>query len=96
MAVREDLLLRIVDVMEDSGGRFALPSQTLYLSRDSGAEEEKIESAVKKISELRDGKKLPFPDFHPDEISSLKGSIEYPPPDSTLRNPQDESGKSRS
>jgi MscS family membrane protein len=96
MAVREDLLLRILEVMEDSGGRFALPSQTLYLSRDSGAEEEKIESAVKKISELRDGKKLPFPDFHPDEISSLNGSIEYPPQDSTLRNPRDESGKSRS
>ena len=96
MAVREDLLLRILDVMEDSGGRFALPSQTLYLSRDSGGEKEKLESAVKKISELREGKKLPFPDFHPDEISSLKGSIAYPPPDSTLRNPPDESGKSRS
>jgi MscS family membrane protein len=96
MAVREDLLLRIMDVMEDSGGSLALPSQTLYLSRDSGVEKEKIESAVKKISELRDGKKLPFPDFHPDEISSLKGSIEYPPPDSSSRNPQDESGTRRS
>jgi MscS family membrane protein len=96
MAVREDLLLRIMEVMEDSGGSLALPSQTLYLSRDSGVEKEKIESAVKKISELRDGKKLPFPDFHPDEISSLKGSIEYPPPDSSSRNPQDESGTRRS
>jgi MscS family membrane protein len=96
MAVREDLLLRIMGVMEDSGGSFALPSQTLYLKRDSGVEKEKVENAVKKISELRDGKKLPFPDFHPDEISSLKGSIEYPPADSTLRNSQDESGKSGS
>jgi MscS family membrane protein len=96
MAVREDLLLRIMDVMEASGGSLALPSQTLYLKRDSGVEKEKVENAVKKISELRDGKKLPFPDFHPDEISSLKGSIEYPAADSTLRNPQNESGKSRS
>jgi MscS family membrane protein len=96
MAVREDLLLRIMDVMEDSGGSLALPSQTLYLSRDSGVEKEKIENAVKKVAELRDGQKLPFPDFHPDEISSLKGSIEYPPPDSTLRNPGNESDKSRS
>ena len=82
--------------MEDTGGRLALPSQTLYLSRDSGVEKEKMESAVKQISQLREGKKLPFPDFHPDEISSLKGSIEYPPQDSTLRNPQHESGKGRS
>ena len=81
-AVREDLLLRIMDVMEDSGGGLALPSQTLYLSRDSGVEKEKADNAVKKIAELRDGKKLPFPDFHEDDISSFKGSIEYPQPDS--------------
>src|SRR5579871_1539952 len=92
-AVREDLLLRIMDVMEDSGGGLALPSQTLYLSRDSGVEKEKAENAAKKIADLRDGKKLPFPDFHADDISSFKGSIEYPPSESTLRK-QDEPGKS--
>jgi MscS family membrane protein len=92
-AVREDLLLRIMDVMEDSGGGLALPSQTLYLSRDSGVEKEKADLAAKKIAELRDGKQLPFPDFHKDEISSFKGSIEYPPGESTLRNPQKDSGK---
>ena len=63
-AVREDLLLRIMDVMEDAGGGLALPSQTLYLSRDGGVEKEKADTAVKKIAELREGKKLPFPDFH--------------------------------
>jgi len=85
-AVREDLLLRIMDVMEDSGGGLALPSQTLYLSRDSGVEKEKADNAVKKIVELRDGKQLPFPDFHEEDISSFKGSIEYPQPDSAVRN----------
>ena len=84
-AVREDLLLRIMDVMEDSGGGLALPSQTLYLSRDSGVEKEKADNAVKKIVELRDGKQLPFPDFHEEDISSFKGSIEYPQPDSAVR-----------
>ena len=34
---------------------------------------------------------LPFPDFHhANEISSFKGSIEYPPSESTLRNAQDD------
>jgi MscS family membrane protein len=92
-AVREDLLLRIMDIMEDSGGGMALPSQTLYLGRDSGIEKEKADQAVKKIGELRDGKQLPFPDFHEEDISSLKGSIEYPPPESALRN--GESGKAK-
>ena len=94
-AIREDILLRTIDVMEDSGGGLALPSQTLYLSRDSGIEKEKADNAVKKIAELRDGKQLPFPDFHQDDISSFKGSIAYPQPESAVRNPQDDSGKTR-
>jgi MscS family membrane protein len=92
-AVREDLLLRMMDVMEDTGGGLALPSQTLYLSRDAGVEKEKADHAVKKIAELRDGKQLPFPDFHQDEISSFKGSIQYPPDESTLRKAQDDGSK---
>jgi MscS family membrane protein len=94
-AVREDLLLRMMDVMEDTGGGLALPGQTLYLSRDSGVEKEKADKAVKKIAELRDGKQLPFPDFHQDEISSFKGSIQYPPDESTLRKAQDDGAKGR-
>lgn len=92
-AVREDLLLRIMDVMEDSGGGLALPSQTLYLSRDSGVEKEKAENAVRKIAELREGKQLPFPDYHEEDISSFKGSIEYPQPESALRKQPGESSK---
>jgi MscS family membrane protein len=72
-----------------------LPSQTLYLSRDSGVEKEKVGNAIKKIAELRDGKQLPFPDFHQEDISAFKGSIEYPPAESTARKPQDDPGRSR-
>jgi MscS family membrane protein len=93
-AVREDLLLRVMDVMEDSGGGLALPSQTLYLGRDAGVEKTKADNAVKKVAEMREGKQLPFPDFHADEISSFKGSIEYPPSESMLRKAADDSGKS--
>ena len=94
-AIREDLLLRIMDIMEDSGSGLALPSQTLYLSRDSGVEKEKADNAVKKIAELRDGKQLPFPDFHEQDISSFKGSIEYPQPESAVLKPQNDSSKPR-
>jgi len=93
-AVKEDLLLRILDVIENSGSGLALPAQTLYLGRDSGLETEKAENALKKVAELRDANRLPFPDFHEDEISSLKGSIEYPPKESPVRKPGSESGNS--
>src|SRR5262252_23989 len=94
-AVREDLLLRMLDIVEDAGGTLALPAQTLYLSRDGGLEKGKTENAVKKIAELRETKQLPFPDHHQEDISALHGSIEYPPAESALRKSGDGSGRSR-
>jgi len=93
-AVREDLLLRMLDVVEDSGSGLALPAQTLYLGRDAGLAKEKADTAIKKVAELREGNRLPFPDFHEDEISSFKGSIEYPPKESPTHKPGSESGNS--
>ncbi|MGA3301199.1 MAG: mechanosensitive ion channel family protein [Candidatus Acidiferrales bacterium] len=91
-AVREDLLLRIMDIVDDAGTSVAMPSQTLYISRDSGLEKEKAETATKKIADLRDNKKLPFPDFHDQDISSFKGTIDYPQPESAVRNPKSNPG----
>ena len=92
-AVREDVLLRIMDIVDNSGSGLALPAQTLYIGRDAGLAKDKAGSAVQKIAELRDDKKLPFPDFHKEEISAFKGSIDYPPKESTLRKNEDGSGK---
>ncbi len=92
-AVREDLLLRMLDVVDSSGSGLALPAQTLYLSHDGGLEKEKTENAVKKIAELRDKKQLPFPDHPQEDISALKGSIEYPPAESAVRKSSDGSGR---
>jgi MscS family membrane protein len=94
-AVREDVLLRMLEIVESSGTGLALPAQTLYLGRDAGLAHDKAESAVQKVTELREGKKLPFPDYHKEEISSFKGSIEYPPKESALRQNEDGAGKSR-
>lgn len=95
-AVREDLLLRMLDIVESAGSGLALPSQTLYIGRDGGIEKEKAENAVKKIAELRDEKQLPFPDFHQQDISSFKGSIQYPQEESAVRQQKGDSDKRRS
>jgi MscS family membrane protein len=92
-AVREDLLLRIMHLVEDSGTGFAFPSQTLYLGRDSGLEKDKAEAARKKVADWREEKQLPFPDFTDENISSFQGSIDYPQPESALRNQKRDAGK---
>jgi MscS family membrane protein len=94
-AVREDLLLRMIDLVEQSGTDLAKPSQTLYVERDSEAEKdkkEKADQAAKKIAELRDEKQLPFPDFSEEHIASFRGSIDYPQSESALRKDQRNSG----
>jgi MscS family membrane protein len=45
-AVREDLLLHIMNFVEDSGTRLAMPTQTLYLSGDPRPETDKIKAAL--------------------------------------------------
>jgi MscS family membrane protein len=53
--VREELLLQIMKFVEGSEANLASPSQTLYLSQDSGANKEKTDAAVKTILDQKSG-----------------------------------------
>jgi MscS family membrane protein len=55
-AVREELLLQIMNLVEDSGTSLASPSQTLYLSQDSGLDKDKAKAALKQITDSSQGK----------------------------------------
>ena len=92
-AVREDLLLRMMDVIDEAGSALAAPAQTLYLGKDSGFENEKAETVAKRIAELRDGKKLPFPDHNEDDKSAFQGSIPHPEPQPAVGTEQSGPGK---
>ena len=83
-AIREDLLLRIMDIVGKSGSAFAFPSQTLYFSRDSGLDKEKAAAAEHQVQQWRDQHNLPFPDFAPADKSAFRRSIVYPGPESAL------------
>jgi MscS family membrane protein len=50
-AIREELLLRIMNFVEDSGTRLASPSQTLYLSGDMAAKKDTTDALAKKAKE---------------------------------------------
>ena len=86
LAVQEDLLLRIMDLVESSGSGFAFPSQTLYMSKDEGLDKKKGGEAVRR---WRDEGELPFPDHSPARVSQLDSTLEYPSGDSVLRGKKD-------
>jgi MscS family membrane protein len=83
-AIREDILLRLMNIVEDAGTGFAFPTQTIYLGRDPGVDKEKAEQAETKVREWREQRQLPFPDFTPAEISEIRDTLPYPAPESAL------------
>jgi MscS family membrane protein len=82
--IQEDLLLRIMDIIEASGTGVAFPSQTTYLAEDVGLDAAKSRKSIETVRQWREQGKLPFPDFSPETISEIDSKIEYPPPDSAL------------
>ncbi len=82
LAIQEDILLRIADIVEKAGTGFAYPSQTMYYTRDQGLDEERGKEAESRVAEMRIRKKLPFPEFDDEERDELEDTLEYPPPGS--------------
>ena len=78
-AIREDILLRMKDIVEESGTGFAFPSQTLYMGRDDGLDSKRTEAAVKKVQSWRKRGELPFPRMSIDQIDQLEATLDYPP-----------------
>jgi MscS family membrane protein len=85
LEVQEDLLFRIMDVIETGGTRIALPSSTTYLTRDPGIDREKAQTAAATVKGWRDKGDLPFPNYRAERIAEMRGRLEYPPPDSAVR-----------
>ena len=88
LAIQEDLLLRFMNLVEESGTAFAFPSQTTYISRDGGIDKSKTNVTMEKVSTWREQGELPFPDFMPEDISKFENKLEYPEPGSIFRKNQ--------
>jgi MscS family membrane protein len=86
LAIREDLLLRIMDVVDAAGTAFGLPPSALSAGQGSVLDKEKAANAVGEVQKWRDANRLPFPDHAPAEISEFSNSMPYPPPGSVLGN----------
>jgi MscS family membrane protein len=51
--IRQDVILKIAEIVEASGTRFAAPTQLTYLSGDKGIDAEKTDDIVRHATELR-------------------------------------------
>jgi MscS family membrane protein len=88
-AISEDLLLRILDIVNESGTGFAFPSQVNYLSRDRGLDADQRTSREQEVEQWRQRDKLPFPEFEEEQEDALRDTLDYPPRGSSQRTRND-------
>ncbi len=79
LGIQEDVFLRIIEIVQQSGTAFALPSQTLYFGRDNGLDANQTEAAEAQVRRWREESRLPFPDFPAEQIKSMQGTLAFPP-----------------
>ncbi|AKD05758.1 mechanosensitive ion channel family protein [Pontibacter korlensis] len=85
LEIQEDLYLRMMDVIEESGTGFAFPSQTLYIAKDQGVSKDKTTEAEEQVRKWRKTGNMQIPNFTPEHISKLSNTIPYPPEGSIMR-----------
>lgn len=78
LAVREDIYLRIMDIVAQSGTSFALPSQTIHRGSD-GLDPDRARAAEAEVRRWRAEGTLPLPEFQPERVARLAGTLDYPP-----------------
>jgi MscS family membrane protein len=78
-AIREDIMLRIKDIVKDSGTGFAFPSMTMYAAQDDGLDRERAEKAKSTVEDWRRDGQLPFPEFTRPVAERFRGTLDYPP-----------------
>ena len=79
LPIKEDILLRVMEVVENAGTGFAFPSRTLYHARDGGLDQQRQGEAEKRVREWASAQTLPFPDMAEDERQRITDTLDYPP-----------------
>lgn len=79
LAVQEDLLLRIMDIVAASGTRFAFPAQLAYTTADPGIDAERQKAAEAAVASWRAAGTLPLPDVPGERAKELAGTLSWPP-----------------
>lgn len=91
-AIREDLWLRFMDAIAESGTSIAFPSTTVYMGEDSGMDTEASQRAEADVAAWRESEQLPFP-LTPEPLrNEIMDTLDYPPrgsPDYNYEQPED-------
>ncbi len=97
-AIREDILLRIFDVITEAGTGFAFSSHTIYMGKDNGLDEQAGKKAMEQVEAWRRSGQLPFPSPSPERLEIINDTLDYPPrgsPEAGIEDPEAKAGAER-
>ena len=78
-AIREDIYLRVMNIVKGAGTGFAFPSRTVYHTRDDGLDAERQQDAEAQVRAWCSAQELPFPNFTADYREKTRNTLDYPP-----------------
>lgn len=79
LAIREDIMLRVMEIVEECGSSFAFPSKTVYHEPSHALPEDKVQHSLDEFTELKKSGSSPFPDYTPAQYDKLRATLTYPP-----------------
>ncbi len=83
-AVREDLFLRIMNLIDEAGTQFAFPSAVHYHAEDKPLDTSRVRASEKKVDDWRAEDRLPFPDYDWHDMAEFSNTLDYPPRGSAM------------
>lgn len=91
LAIAEDINLRIIDLVNESGTNFAYPSQTIMVEDAAPLDTSQKQQVEALVEQWREQDKLPFPQWPDEYVSQVENTLEYPSKGSSgyLRNTED-------
>jgi MscS family membrane protein len=84
LAIKEDVLLQMKNIVEEAGTGFAFPSRMVYQAQDNGLDPERTQAAEAEVEAWRAAHDLPFPEFGKERLERLRDTLDYPPDGSPL------------
>lgn len=79
LELAEDLNLRLIDIVKDSGTWFAVPSQTIKIEQREEIDGQRRAEVEAIVAQWRKEDQLPFPELSTEEMEMLEDSLDYPP-----------------
>jgi MscS family membrane protein len=83
-AIREDVLLRAMEIIHEAGTALAMPAQTTYFARVQGSDEDRQRASEEQVKEWRENGELPFPGMTTQREQELADTLDFPPRGSAL------------